>query len=527
MRLIRKVKVNYGEFICTGSITSLEENKPLAAMLANIQYNGIDSLLSNEQLKKFATGLLFSFENDGLINARQLTPMGREVVNSKKTWKELKGVFKLCVVVSDKYTYIVDIIPQYGDDTNGFRLQKSAALQFVGEYENSRGMHIKDIKLNPGCYIGNNREVEIDCVYDYKTDRNAYVVDIDGKKIEFPENPHTFKLVDSYDAKDLLRAVLANYENFAVSGTQVAINGSAGSLLFENAVDEIFHKGFFNAVASDMSYEITEIRAIVENEKIAKDLLIRFLLRQAKSKYCGYGEVSSLISEFYGLFESCSNISLNTQTIYANLMEAAYEYDRTAYLRLKAYEDLMPETIQKEYEVMRQKDFSNSKMSIADLVEQMIGKAPVKSVTLLTKYAYKNAAISRAINLFANSLNKRHHIPLRLITARNGDYTQTDVAKEFYDVLKNNPNVIFSERPIKDIEKIHDRYYRIEKESGDIEWIKMTGELDAFRYVNDFVDGRTPNRDIDEDTVASVKEMTIVGVESKGIISAVINAMEG
>ena len=55
----------------------------------------------------------------------------------------------------------------------------------------------------------------------------------------------------------------------------------------------------------------------------------------------------------------------------------------------------------------------------------------------------------------------------------------------------------------------------------------MTGELDAFRYVNDFVDGRTPNRDIDEDTVASVKEMTVVGVESKGIISAVINAMEG
>ena len=44
MKLVRKMKVNYGELICTGRINSLEENKPLAAMLANIEKNGIDSL---------------------------------------------------------------------------------------------------------------------------------------------------------------------------------------------------------------------------------------------------------------------------------------------------------------------------------------------------------------------------------------------------------------------------------------------------------------------------------------------------
>lgn len=527
MKLVRKMKVNYGELICTGRINSLEENKPLAAMLANIEKNGIDSLLSDEKLKKFALGLLHSFENDGFINAKTLTPVGLEIVHSKKTWKELKGVFKLCVVATGNNAYIVDLIPQYGDDTNGFQLQKNAMFQFAGEYENSRGMHIKDIKLNQSCFVGKKQEVEIECVYDYKTDRNTYVVDIEGKKIEFPENFHTFKLVDSYDAKDLLRSVLANYGNFLVDGTKVVINNSTGNPLFENAIDEIFDKGSFNTAAADMSYEIKEIRAIVENEKIARGLLIKFLLQHAQEKYCGYGEIFSLISEFYGLFESCSNISLNTQTVYANLIEEAYEKNKTAYLRLRAYEDLMPDTIQKEYEAMRQKDFSNSPMSIADLVEQMIGKAPVKSVTLLTKYAYKNAAISRAINLFANSLRKQHRIPLHLITAKNVDWTQAYVAKEFYDALQSNPNIIFSERPIKDIEKIHDRYYRIERESGDVEWVKMTGELDAFRYVNDFVDGRTPNRDINEETVASVKEMTIVGVERKGIIPAVIKAMEG
>lgn len=527
MKLVRKVKANYGEFICTGSIVSLEENKPLASMLANIQENGTDSLFADEKLQKFALGLLHSFESDGLINSRMLTPLGKEVIKSKKAWKELKGIFKICVVASGNYSYIVDFIPQYGDEISGYQLQKNASPKFIGDYENSWGMHIKDVKLNPGCYIGNIREVEIECVYDYKTDRNAYVVDIDGKRVEFPENINTFKLVDSYGAKDLLHNVLINYGNFSVNDAQITINSREGNMLFENAINEIFNKGSFNAAASDKSYEITDIRAIVKNEEVAKGLLMRFLLNQAHDKYCGYSEVSSLISEFYGLFEGCPNILLNTRTIYTNLIEEAAAKNKTAYLRLRAYEDLIPETIQKNYEIMRPKDFSNSNMSIAELVDQIVGRDTVKSVTLLTKYAYKNAAISRAINLFANALRRRHHIPLHLITAKYSECIQAEAAKEFYEALKTNPNIIFMEKPFKDIEKIHDRYYRIEKESGDVEWIKMTGELDAFRFYNDFIDGKTPNREIDENTEASVKEMTIISVGKEGIIPAVIKAMEG
>ena len=55
----------------------------------------------------------------------------------------------------------------------------------------------------------------------------------------------------------------------------------------------------------------------------------------------------------------------------------------------------------------------------------------------------------------------------------------------------------------------------------------MTGELDAFRYANDFIDGQTPNGGIDENTEASVKEMTIVSVKSEGIIPLVRDVMEG
>ncbi|MDE7330520.1 MAG: hypothetical protein K2N30_05505 [Clostridia bacterium] len=526
MRLVRKVNARYVEVICTGSIVSLEENKPLASMLATIQENGIDCFFADEKLKKFAVGLLHSFENDGLINSRVLTPLGKDVIKNKKAWKELKGIFKLCVVVSDKYSYIVDFVPQYGDEISGYQLQKNASLKFMGDYENNRGMHIKDVKLNPNCYIGNNRVVEIECVYDYKTDRNAYVVDIDGKRVEFPENPNTFKLVDSYDAKDLLRAALVNYGNFSVNDTQVTIIGHENNKLFDNAINDTFDKGSFNAIAGDMSYDITDIRTIIKDEEIAKGLLMKFLINKAKEKYCGYSEVASLIATFYGLFERCPDILVNTQTIYANLIEKAAASNKTAYLRLRAYEDLMPDTIQGNYEVMRPKDFSNSKMSIAELVKQIVGRDTAKSVTLLTKYAYKNAAISRAINLFANALRRQYNIPLRLITAKNTERIQAEAAKEFYEELKTNPNIIFSEKAIKDIEKIHDRYYRVERESGDVVWIKMTGELDAFRYNNDFVDGKTPNGDIDENTTASVKEMTIIGVGEDGIIPAVIKAME-
>ena len=79
---------------------------------------------------------------------------------------------------------------------------------------------------------------------------------------------------------------------------------------------------------------------------------------------------------------------------------------------------------------------------------------------------------------------------------------------------------------MKDIEKIHDRYYKLQYLSGQVVWIKMTGELDAFRYSGDFIDGKTPASGVDEDTKAYVKEMTILGIDDKGIIPMVKKAME-
>lgn len=528
MKLVRKVKVNYLEAICSGCITSLEENKPLASMLANIEEQGIKEYLSDEKLKGFAVGLLYSFENDGLIKSKKLTSLGEEVIRSKKAWKELRGVFKFHIVHSGSNAYIVDIIPQYGDEISGFTQRKYAVPNFIGEYENNRDMRIKDIKLNPTCYIRDNGEIDIECVYDYKTDRNSYMLEIDGKKIELPENAETFKLLDSYDAKTLLSSALANYENFSINDKRVLIDGSDGGKFFENAIYEIFKKGSFNAIAPDGSYRIDEIKASVKSTRIAKELLIKYLLQHAQMKYCGYSEIASLISEFYGLFESCPNIAYSTQTIYADLIEKAANSDsKTAYLRLRAYEDLTPDAIQKNYEIMLPKDFSNSEMSIEDLVEQMIGK-DVKSVTMLTKYAYKNVGISRAISLYANVLKRKYNVCLKLITTReNAEYAQSQVAKEYYSELRNNSNIILIEKPLKAIEKIHDRYYKIERETGDVDWIKMTGELDALRYPNDFADGMTPNKNIDEHTKGRVKEMTILGVDRKGINPDVARAMEG
>ena len=54
----------------------------------------------------------------------------------------------------------------------------------------------------------------------------------------------------------------------------------------------------------------------------------------------------------------------------------------------------------------------------------------------------------------------------------------------------------------------------------------MSGELDAIRYQNDFVDGKHPRVGINEDSVGRVKEMTVVRVDQDGIPMSVRELME-
>ncbi|MDE5756596.1 MAG: hypothetical protein K2I23_05845, partial [Clostridia bacterium] len=438
MRLVRKQNVNYKEIICTGKLISLMDNAPLAKLLSKFE-GGISQLLLDDKMQKFAYGLLSSFEADGYVKNKRLTVKGQEVINTKKEWKELKGRFKLSVVESNKNLYIVDCKPQNTDDIIGFTLSKNAPVDFFGDYQNNYGMSIKDIRLDSTYFIGNQKDIEIDCIYDYEKAQNTYALELNGKKFEFPENEHTFKLLDNYGANEFLRDALVNYGNYGVEGDKVILNSSSGNELYENSLKEIFANGYFNASSPDGSYEIQGIRTIIRDESVMRQCLMKYLTIKAEKTYCGYGEVAMLISAFYNLFEDCQLISGNTQNIYSSLIEETYSLkDKTAYLRLCAYKDLIPDSIQNDHIIRQPRDFSNTEMSVSQLVKEIVGKEPPKKVTMLTKYAYKNAAISRTIILMSNALKKQYNLQLRLISAKDTLHGQSDIARELYRQIEKN-----------------------------------------------------------------------------------------
>lgn len=524
MILTTQKKAKIQRYIVQGEMEKCSEDKALANVMRQIENSGVAVFNS---FGVFAKGLKSRFEEEQLIADGKITPKGQEIAHTGYAWKGVCGRFVLSILEFGNMNYLIGA-EEYDNRDIGSYIEVKNDIQLTDTYVlTNKNCAYKNCSFNSTVYKSPNaEEADLDIIYDYEEEKARYAcVDGAGYKTEFGGNEE-FVLVSTEYALDALRSTLENYGLNTLRKT-VLINELTNNPLLEGAVAEVFEKGSFDATANDGTYSIKNIKLNVSKESVARELLLKYLLIQAQDRYCGYSEVTSLITSFYRLFEKCPDVNSNTQTIYSDLIEKSFKTNKTAYLRLCAYMDLMPENIQQKYQIRMPKDFSNTRMSIAKLVSEIVGHDTVKSVTLLTKFAYKNASISRAINLFANALKRQYNVPLRLITAENAEYSQAGAAKEFYEELKTNPNIIFSEKQIKEILKIHDRYYKIEKESGDTEWVKMTGELDAFRYANDFIDGQTPNGGIDENTEASVKEMTIVSVKSEGIIPLVRDVMEG
>lgn len=525
MRLIKKQQVDYYECICTGSVTTLEENAPLAGMLLRLKNEGSAGIEEDTVLKNFAKGLISSFERDGYLNGGLLTATGEDIVRMGKAWKSLRGQFKLCIVREGNQQYIVNCQPYYQDDRIGFSLQKNSSLCFFGEFENDNGMKIKELHIDPNFYVGNGKKVDLECVYDYDTGRNSYAVIIGNKKIEFPENTHMFKLVDNSDSLDILQQALAKFDCFAQQSGRVKFVKCGFDAGLEDVLKQIFKDGQFTIrLAADVCIE--GIRACVDDSKIARELLLSYLERYAKEYYLGVDEIGTRISEFYYLFAECADIGENSASVFEKLLQRTSRVNKTAYLRLLAYRNLGPQEQQKVYQ-SSVRDFSGERMSVNGLVEEMLGdRSDIVSVTALTKYAYRNASISRAFCNFANALKRRYNVPLHLITARDFSAEQAIVAKEYFDALTASENIILTEKEKREIEKIHDRYFRIKRSDGSVEWLKMSGELDAIRYQNDFADGKHPRVGINEDSFGRVKEMTVVRVDQDGIPMSVRELME-
>lgn len=522
MKLKEKGNIEIFDAIVTGEIASLENNEPLAMMLDKINSDGIQTFLQDDQVSNFAKGLINSFREEGLLSGDMVTTSSMEIIETKKSWKRLNGQFRITVAFKDRLFYLVDCVPNYEGDTSGFSV-KTIPIEYVGEYSNNFGKCIKKIKFDPNWYISKPITVEMASCYDYIKNKNVYELTYNDKKYSFDENEYTFKLYDSYNAKERLESAINLYSGLSVSGVNVSINEyDTSNPLIKGVIASVFEKGFFNHTADN--YEIEEIRLNVSSEKLSKQLLLEYLLLQAESKYLGYSQITSIIAEFYSLFNQCAVVADSTRQLYSQLIDLARERSSVAYLRLLAYRDLLPDEISKTFELST-KDFSNSKKSMDEIVNKIIGSSgDIKAVKMATQYACKNIGISRNALLFAKSLKHFYNVPLTFITCADNDANEN--ALMFYRRLKHDQSILFREVDKNEISrKIHDRYILVEKNDGCKDWYKMSGELDAIRYENDFINGE-PNGKITESTVAYVKELTVYKVSEDGIIKDVKSLME-
>ena len=515
MKLKTKGEVQVIEAIVTGELWSLKQNIPLAKMLDKIDKDGVLAFYQDESVKKFANGLINSFRQEGLMNGDSLTQEGKTVVETEKAWKILKGQFKILVAFKDRYQYIVDCYPCAEVDVTGFKNQ-TLPIKFVGEYKNNFNVDIKKVVFDPTWYVSEPKTIEMDSCYDYLNDKNVYEIIYNDKKYVFDENEYTFKLFDSHNAVDLLVSAISIYKDLKVERSMVKLyNYDNNNPLLFPVITEIFEKGSFDVRVNE--YAIEDIKISIENETVSKTLLLEYLLRKAEEKYLGYEEIRNLITSFYSLFGKRVSVSDSTERLYTQLLELSKLRKSTAYLRLLAYKDLMPDELSRNFEIDT-RDFSNQRMSMDGIVREMFSDIKeIKSVKMATQYACKNISISRNARLFAESLKNMYNVPLTFITCN--DESANETAKEFFNRLKHDRNIKFILVGKEEIsKKIHDRYIVVEKDGDEKIWFKMSGELDAVRY--------DANDKVTKDTMAYIKEMTVYKVSDDGIIDDVKSLME-
>ena len=514
MKLKTKGEVQVIEAIVTGELWSLKQNIPLAKMLDKIDKDGVRAFYQDESVKKFANGLINSFRQEGLMKGDSLTQEGKTVVETEKAWKILKGQFKILVAFKDRYFYIVDCYPCTEVDVTGFKNQ-NLPIKFIGEYKNNFDADIKKVVFDPTWYVSESKTIEMDSCYDYLNNKNVYEIIYNDKKYVFDENEYTFKLFDSHNAIDLLVSAMSTYKDFKVERSSVKLYNYDNNPLLLPVITEIFEKGSFDVRVSE--YAIEDIKISIENESVVKTLILEYLLRKAEERYLGYEEIRNLITSFYALFEKCISVFDSTERIYTQLLELSKSRRSTAYLRLLAYKDLMPDELFRSYEIDT-RDFSNQHMSMDDIVREMFSDMKeIKSVKMATQYACKNVSISRNARLFAESLKSNYNVPLTFITCN--DESANETAKDFFNRLKHDRNVKFILVGKEEIsKKIHDRYILVEKGDGEKVWFKMSGELDAVRY--------DANDKVTKDAIAYIKEMTVYKVSNNGIIDDVKSLME-
>ena len=157
-----------------------------------------------------------------------------------------------------------------------------------------------------------------------------------------------------------------------------------------------------------------------------------------------------------------------------------------------------------------------------DVVKAIVGdRQDIVSVSIADKYAATNAAISRALCLFADVLKSEYNATLYLyLNDANGNQKASrEINKSFYEKLETHANIKTRTVSTTAFKEIHDRYYRIETKDAEY-WVTTTNELNALRYEHDYIGG-VPRDDIKISTRGQMLDFTIIPLNEEDIRSEV------
>ena len=557
------IEPKISRYYVTGSIEENIKNDALKDILQIIKQGGKNALLNNKDLKNFAENMLLKFkEQEYLKPDDTLTVLGEEIIENGKVWRGFKGTFCITVLKYQGKHYLLnaELHEKESGDVN-YERQPNITFDFKDKkYFGNKGKEFRNIEFEP--YVAEYDEQpvssSVEFEYDYESKKCDVKVKWECQKENFEANFKTeesslFYIIKEYEAMELLHKCENNEGVFKFSNQDtksieiVAKSKSINDLNEKKWLDSFFEKRTFSfneiPEENDKEYCIEDVCLYINpNDKETTNILLcNYLLRKAEKSYLGYDEIGRLITEFQNLFTSsddkslpCSPITEKVERIYNKLVEQAEDIKETnpiPYLHLQAYIDLSPNDIIKPYiEKEYTKDFSNKEISFYDLVNECFDgkKRNIKTVGIFSKYTVSNGRNARNMMLFAKSFQKFGVEKILLITTneevrpnKNNKFRDSD--QKFFEKMKNYKGIKLQVEKASNIKDIHDRYYKIVRDDGTIEWWKMTAELDQLKFEND-----SPNirEDITSETKGTVGEMTFSKIKLSAVPEKLISLME-
>ena len=556
---------NFQKYYVTGSLEQKVNDSALQKMLSKIKNGGINAFLNDSELKNFAKGMRESFRSEGLINANDLlTAAGDDVVKTGKAWRGLQGAFFFTVLEYNGASYLLDM-----ELVNEQNIKNPSDGKTVVDFQNPvQSVAFKDKEYNtadslvrkivPDSNWAKSKiqpaSSSVKFSFDYKTEECK--VDVSWKDGQKDKNcsfttteESSFKIMDRLEAFELLEEQEKKEGVFQFpckdkTSIQLSVK-SEKELAKKQLFETFFNTGRFSF--DDITYHNNDIVCNIEDvclyidskdEKTLYLLLNEYLLRKTQTSYLGYSEVGHQISEFQNLFTSpdekipaCPPVMLETKQIYDSLVEWAKQtasVNPLAYLHLQAFIDLAPEDTIKPYiEKESTVNLTNQEISFFELVKKVFGsERNIKELYMFSKYTATNGRNARAVMLFAESVASSFGVQPVLITTNeevrpssNKDFVESD--RHWYK--KMIKVVTPKEKTVEEIKSIHDRYYKVVRTDGRIEWYVLTGELDSLCFENDHPKIREDISVIDKGTV---KEMTFSKIKQAGVPETVVKLME-